>query len=212
VFLIFKLSQMQYDYRYSFFSWLSLIWLLLLPVFPILNSQLLFEIWESHWIKRLLLLLTSTTCAVTVTTSCISSASSPAHFTPTATATLVHSFVSARLDYCSTLYAGLPGLRLGCLERVIRTAARFIGGIPRTGHVSAYMLDVRHWLHFHHWLTFCLAAVVWRCQLGLAPAYLQDLCYPTLGTRGRSALRSMERGVLFVSFARTSTRLVHSWG
>src|SRR6218665_3780327 len=60
--------------------------------------------------------------------------------TSTATATLVHAFVTSRLDYCSTLYVGLPAVRLGCLERVIRTAARLIGGIPRTGHVSAYML------------------------------------------------------------------------
>src|SRR6218665_3182965 len=63
----------------------------------------------------------------------------------TATATLVHAFVTSRLDYCSTLYIGLPAARLGCIERVIRTAARLIGGIPRTGHVSAYMLDVLHW-------------------------------------------------------------------
>ena len=40
--------------------------------------------------------------------------------TSTATAIFVHAFVSARLDYCSTLYAGLTGLRLGCLERVVR--------------------------------------------------------------------------------------------
>src|SRR6218665_3407613 len=62
------------------------------------------------------------------------------------TATLVHAFVTSRLDYCSTLYIGLPAVRLGCLERIIRTAACLIGGIPRTGHVSAYMLDVLHWL------------------------------------------------------------------
>src|SRR6218665_527501 len=54
--------------------------------------------------------------------------------TSTATATLVHAFVTSRLDYCSTLYIGLPAVLLGCIERVIRTAARLIGGIPRTGH------------------------------------------------------------------------------
>src|SRR6218665_1689971 len=59
--------------------------------------------------------------------------------TSTATATLVHAFVTSRLDYCSTLYSGLSAVRLGCLERVIRTAARLIGGIPRTGQVSAYI-------------------------------------------------------------------------
>src|SRR6218665_2833126 len=35
---------------------------------------------------------------------------------------------------------------------------------------------------------------------------LRNLCYPTSGTRGRSSLRTMERGVLFVPVARISTR------
>src|SRR6218665_1057577 len=33
---------------------------------------------------------------------------------------------------------------MGCLERLSRTVAHLIGGIPRTGHVSAYMLDVAY--------------------------------------------------------------------
>ena len=52
---------------------------------------------------------------------------------------------------------------------------------------------------------FRIGAMVWRCILGLAPAYLRDLCCPTLGTRGRSSLCSLEQGLLFVPFARTST-------
>src|SRR6218665_2543147 len=59
--------------------------------------------------------------------------------TSTATAILIHAFVTSRLGYCSTLYVGLPALRLGCLERVIYNDARLIGGIPRTGHVHVYL-------------------------------------------------------------------------
>ena len=38
------------------------------------------------------------------------------------------------------------------------------------------------------------------------PTYLHDLRCPTLGTRGRSSLRSIEQGVLSFPFAGTSTR------
>src|SRR6218665_3118092 len=50
-----------------------------------------------------------------------------------------------------------------------------------------------------------LRNLVWRCLMGLAPAYCQDLCCPTTGTRDHSSLRSMERGLLFVPFSRTPT-------
>src|SRR6218665_2816005 len=80
------------------------------------------------------------------------------------------------------------------------------GWIPKTGHgVSAYMLDVLHWLPLQQRIMFRIDAMVWRCILGLAPAYLRDLCRPTPGIRGRTSLRSSEQGVLFVPLARTCT-------
>src|SRR6218665_1238984 len=45
------------------------------------------------------------------------------------------------LDYCLSLYSGLPSVRLVSLSRVLRSAARFIGQIPKFGHVSSYMLE-----------------------------------------------------------------------
>src|SRR6218665_2786259 len=69
------------------------------------------------------------------------------------------------------------------------------------------MLDagLLHWLPLQQRITFRIGAMVWRCILGLAPAYRRDLCHPTPGTRGCSSLRSSEQGLLFVPFARTST-------
>src|SRR6218665_1235567 len=69
-----------------------------------------------------------------------------------------------------------------------------------------------HWLPLQQRIIFRIDAMVWRCILGLAPAYLRDLCCPTTGTRGRSSLRSSEQGLLFVPFARRppQPRPVHS--
>ena len=33
------------------------------------------------------------------------------------------------------------------------------------------MLDVRHWLPIHLRIAYRIAALVWRCLLGLAPSY-----------------------------------------
>src|SRR6218665_1556739 len=73
------------------------------------------------------------------------------------------------------------------------------------------MLDVHHWLPLQQRIIFRISAMVGRCILGLAPAYLRDLCCSTPGTRGHSSLRSSEQELLFVPFARTpQPRPVHS--
>ena len=125
--------------------------------------------------------------------------------TPSAATTLLHSFVCARLDICSSLYSGLPSGRLACLDRVLRSAARLIGRIPKFGHVSNYMLETLHWLPIRQRIAYRIASLVWRCQLGLAPSYLRDLCSPVSGAQGSRSLRSSGRGVLIVPFARTAT-------
>lgn len=46
--------------------------------------------------------------------------------------------------------------------------------------------------------------MVWRCQMGLAPTYLTDLCRPVSGTRSSRSLSSSQRGLLSIQFARTT--------
>src|SRR6218665_3059201 len=73
------------------------------------------------------------------------------------------------------------------------------------------MLDVLHWLPIRQRIQYRVVSLVWRCQLGLAPAYLRVLCRPVSGAQGSRSLRSAERGVLVVPFARTaSCRTTHS--
>src|SRR6218665_324417 len=66
------------------------------------------------------------------------------------------------------------------------------------------LLEVLHWLPIRQRIEYRVASMVWRCQLGLAPTYLIDLYRPVSGPRSSRSLRSSERGLLSVPFARTT--------
>src|SRR6218665_153416 len=68
--------------------------------------------------------------------------------------------ITAQLDYCSSLFAGLPVGRLWCLDRVLCTAARLSGRIPKFGHVSSYMLDVLHWLLHQQRISYHIISLI----------------------------------------------------
>ena len=68
------------------------------------------------------------------------------------------------------------------------------------------MRDVLHWLPIPQRIVYRLSALVWRCLLGSAPVYLQELCRSTLDVQGRRALRSSTHGELLVPRARTALR------
>src|SRR6218665_2181795 len=126
--------------------------------------------------------------------------------TQSATSTLVPAFVANRLDYCCSLYAGLLACRLGSLDRVLGSAARLIGGIPKFGHVSQYMLDVLHWLSAEQRISYRIASLVRRCLVGLASVYLRELCCRPLSAMSSRSLRSSQQGLLLVPLDRKSTK------
>src|SRR6218665_2223447 len=66
-----------------------------------------------------------------------------------------------RLDHCSSVYCGLPQVRLQPLDGVLRAAARMIGGVPRFGHISEFMRDTLHWLPVRQRIHYRLSTIVW---------------------------------------------------
>src|SRR6218665_3378389 len=60
--------------------------------------------------------------------------------------TLVHAFVTSRIDCCCSLLAGLPLGTLARLDRVLRSAARLVGGLSKFSSITAYMREILHWL------------------------------------------------------------------
>src|SRR6218665_3815219 len=60
-------------------------------------------------------------------------------FTHQSRLTLVHAFVTSRIDCCCSLLAGLPLGTLARLGRVLRSAARLVGGLSKVSSITAYM-------------------------------------------------------------------------
>src|SRR6218665_2795351 len=58
--------------------------------------------------------------------------------------------------------------------------------------------DVLHWLPLRQRIEFRVAVVVWYSLIGQAPAYLTDLCRPSLSVQSICHLRSLSR-VSFIS-------------
>src|SRR6218665_1040404 len=87
---------------------------------------------------------------------------------------------------------------------LLRAAESLISQILNDDHISAYMLDVLHWLPLRQRIEIRVAVLVWYSLIGQAFAYLTDLCRPSLSARSTRHLRSAEQGLLHVSFARTS--------
>src|SRR5688572_24376841 len=88
---------------------------------------------------------------------------------------------------------------IGRLDRVLRSAARLIGHLPKYTPVSAYMRDVLHWLPDSQRISYRVDALVWRCLLGCAPSYLSDLSRPVSDLAARRTLRSSNHSFLAVA-------------
>ena len=94
--------------------------------------------------------------------------------TSDATRTLVHAFVSSRLDSCSLL-AGVSSQLLQRLQVVQNAAARLVTGARRSEHMTPVLRDL-HWLPVRQRITFKTAVLVYKCLHGMASQYLQMHC------------------------------------
>jgi len=112
-----------------------------------------------------------------------------------------YAFIVNRLDRCSSLYCSLPQVRLQPLDGILRAAARMIGGVPKFGHISEFMLDTLHWLHVWQRFHYRLSSIVWSCVLDIAPIFILELFILTLYCTGRQSLRSASGGDFVVPHA-----------
>ena len=90
------------------------------------------------------------------------------------TRTLVHAFITTRIDYCNGLLYGLPASHLNKLQRIQNSAARLVCSLPRFCHLTPTLFSL-HLLPVRFRIEFKLLILAFRAIHGLAPQYITDL-------------------------------------
>ena len=92
--------------------------------------------------------------------------------------TLVHAFITSRVDYCNALLYGVADGVIRRLQLVLHAAARLITGIRRYEHITPTLRDTLHWLPISQRITFKIALMMFDCSRGRCPKYFGDIYTP----------------------------------
>ena len=106
------------------------------------------------------------------------------------TATLVHAYVTSRLDNGKALLCGLPQTLLSKGQRVQSSVARLVCLTGRWDHITPVRKEL-HWLPVRQRISFKVLVLTHQALHGTAPQYVTDLLsryQPTRSLRSSDAL------------------------
>ena len=86
----------------------------------------------------------------------------------------MQAFVISRLDYCNSLFYGLPSTQLRKLQAVQNAAARLICNTPRFDHITPVLYDL-HWLPIKSRIDFKILLITYKALNNQAPTYIKEL-------------------------------------
>lgn len=90
---------------------------------------------------------------------------------------LIHAFETSRLDYCNSLYYGLPSSLLLRLQTVQNVAARLLTGTRKFSSITPVLAGL-HWLPIKYHIQLKILLLTFKTINKLAPRYLSELLRP----------------------------------
>ena len=115
------------------------------------------------------------------------------------TETLIHAFVTSKLDYCNALLNGLPKYQINMLQLVLNTAARVVTHTRKYDHITPVLVRL-HWLPISYRITFKILLIIYKALNGLALCYIVDLLNSCCYVR---SVRSSSQELLSIPRSRT---------
>uniref|UniRef100_A0A8C6NV41 Reverse transcriptase domain-containing protein n=1 Tax=Nothobranchius furzeri TaxID=105023 RepID=A0A8C6NV41_NOTFU len=116
--------------------------------------------------------------------------------------TVIHTFISSRLDYCNSLFTCLSRTSLSRLQVVQNACARLLIKSSKHTHITPLLLQL-HWLPVNFRVHFKILVLVYKALRGQAPSYIGDLLSPYTPSR---SLRSSDQCLLVVQRTRLKTK------
>ena len=90
---------------------------------------------------------------------------------------LIHNHIISRLDYCNSLYYGLPNVLLRKLQNIQNKAARLIRKISQRERITPVLIDL-HWLPIKARIMFKICLLTYKALKFGEPKYLKEHLIP----------------------------------
>ena len=88
--------------------------------------------------------------------------------------TLIHAFVTSKIDHYNILLSGLKQDQVRKLQYVQNSAGWLLTGTCKCEHITPVLRDL-HWLPVNERIRFKILLMTFKCLNQLAPSYLSDL-------------------------------------